>query len=249
MKSKHTLLPLTSLLAAGFAISSANAAITLDASAFSGSTRTGSGVTVTLTGFNATTSDKLVVVAGAASSSGLFTTGITGITYNGVAMTMATRGNTTASGGRATGIYFIDNASMSGTGDIVVTFSQTTFTTNGFQIGAFALSGTATGFDAGSSSNGTGGNGVSATINVAQAGSFVAAVNSYGSFNPSAGMTELGGADPLTRASQLNVAAGSFTATFTGGNVTSVASFAPIPEPSAALLGGLGMLALLRRRR
>lgn len=37
-------------------------------------------------------------------------------------MTMATLGNTTANGGRTTGIYFIDKASMSGAGDIVVTF-------------------------------------------------------------------------------------------------------------------------------
>jgi hypothetical protein len=166
-------------------------------------------------------------------------------------MSLATRGDTTAgSGHRTTGIYYLDKASFPGTaGNIVVTFDQSIYVTDGFQIGAFALSGTATGFDTGSSSNGTGTNGVSATINVAQAGSFVAAVNSYGNLAAPSGMTELGTTDPLTRASQLNVAAGSFTANFGGGNVTSVASFAPIPEPSAALLGSLGLLALLRRRR
>ena len=90
---------------------------------------------------------------------------------------------------------------------------------------------------------------MSATINVAQPGSFVVAVNSYGNTSAPAGMTKLGGTDPLSRAYQENVSAGSFTADFGAGNVTSVASFSAIPEPSAVLLGSLGGLLLLRRRR
>lgn len=118
----------------------------------------------------------------------------------------------------------------------------------GFHIGAFALSGTAAGFDAGISNNGTGSNGTSATITVAQAGSFVVAVNSYGT-NTATGMTALG-SNNLSRAYQSNVGAGSFTADFGGGNVTSVASFSVIPEPSSfGLIGLTGALLLIRRRR
>ena len=166
-------------------------------------------------------------------------------------MLLATQGSTTSTTGgyRTTGIYYLDKASFPGTvGNIVVNFSRSIFTSNGYHIGAFALSGTATGFDAGSSNIGTGNNGTSATITVAQAGSFVAAVNSYGNLSAPTGMTEISGADTLNRAYQINVPAGSYTANFGGGNVTSLVSFA-VPEPSTALLGGLGMLLLLRRRR
>jgi hypothetical protein len=41
--------------------------------------------------------------------------------------------------------------------------------------------------------------------------------------------------------------ANSGTNQFTGGN--DVALMAAVPEPRAALIGGLGLLALLRRRR
>jgi len=229
-------------------IPSAEAAITLDAYT-DGSATVASSNVLTLAGFNATASDKLVVTAGGAASSTPFGVGVTSITYNGVAMNLATRGDTTTSPHRAVAIYYLDKADFAGTGDIVVTFDALVYGINGFDIGAYAISGTATGFDAAVTNNGSGTNGTSATINLAQSGSFVVALNSYGSFNPSAGMTELGGADPLTRAYQLDVNAGSFTAAFTGGNVTAVASFAPIPESSAALLGCISLFVLLRRRR
>jgi autotransporter-associated beta strand protein len=42
---------------------------------------------------------------------------------------------------------------------------------------------------------------------------------------------------------------GSFSVGLADGNTDIVVNFTPIPEPRAALLGGLGLLALLRRRR
>jgi hypothetical protein len=225
MKSKL----LTTLIVATIASIGANAAtITLDGSTDGASTFRSSGNTAaTLTGFDATASDKLVVVAGAPRASGTFTLGITSITYNGVEMNLATRGVRSGSD-RATGIFYLDSGDFSGAGDIVVSFDTQIFS-EGYDIGAFALSGTALGFDSGASNDGS-----SATTTVGQSGSFVAAVNLYGA-NPTGTLTSLG-SDNLARGYELAVDAGSYTATFSGGNITSVASFAPIPEPSSALL-------------
>lgn len=214
---------------------------------FTAGTSTDGSGSPTLSGFDATGSDKLVVLAGAASGSSAFGTGITSVTYNGVAMNIATRGDTTASPFRAVGIFYLDSADFSGAGDIVVSLDTGIFRANGFDIGAFALSGTALGFDDAATNNGTGTNGTSATITVGSSGSFVAAVNSYG-LSPSGTLTPLG-SDQLARGYEQNVAAGSYTATFSGGNVTSVASFAVVPEPGSLALLGLGGLLIASRRR
>jgi len=244
------------VLAIALAAGSAQAAvITLDAFTDGASTALSGGNTVaTLTGFDATASDKLVVLVGGASGAGLstgFTASpvITSVTYNGVSMIEAIQANSSdgsTGSGRATGIFYLDSASFSGAGDIVVTYAQNLFTSSGFDIGAFALSGTATGVDAVGSSLNSG----SAGLTVGSAGSFVVAANSFdGSVTGS--LTALG-TDDLVRGYDEDVAAGAYTATFSGGSTfqaTTVASFTPIPEPASLAMGlaALGMFAARRR--
>lgn len=103
---------------------------------------------------------------------------------------------------------------------------------------------------------------LSIDINVPDAGSFVVA-----GYNNSAGSGGANVVSPLTVlhdgdfgslqaafAYEADVAAGNQTYDFTTGATTSTASsaavaFNTVPEPRAAVLGGLGLLAMLRRRK
>ncbi|MEJ6778267.1 MAG: hypothetical protein QNK86_02215, partial [Akkermansiaceae bacterium] len=156
----------TMSLAAGLAlVTSAHAAITLD------NTGTISGVT-TLAGFDATASDKLVVLVGGPADSGGGWTGtevISGVTYNGISLIEAVQVQST---GRVAGVFYLDSADFAGTGDIVVTYAEAMHAANG--ISAMALSGTAAGVGP------TNGNlGKTATIAITENGTFVAAASSY----------------------------------------------------------------------
>ena len=238
---KTTKIAAASILALFASISSSFSAIVID-SFSDGAATVRNTFTATLSGFDATASDKLVVMAAAASNINQFFE-ISSVTYNGVAMNLATKGATASTPFRATGIYYLDISDSTVAGNIVVNYSGSIWG-EGFDIGAFALSGTALGFDDGSTTSGR-----SSTITLAEPDSFVAAVNAFGTSNPPASLTNLGGDTNLGRGYGLIADAGSYTATFTGGDVTSVASFSAIPEPSSAALLGLGGLALIFRRR
>jgi hypothetical protein len=103
---------------------------------------------------------------------------------------------------------------------------------------------------------------LSIDINVPDAGSFVVAgynnTNTSGTTSVNSPLTPLHAGDFGNLVAALgydeDVAAGNQTYGFTTGAATPTATsaavaFNTIPEPSAALLGGFGLLALLRRRR
>lgn len=263
MKTKSYLTILGAIVACS--LSSATAAITLNSSKTFTTSPTNStangGTTLTinaadLAGFNPGSSDKLVLTVSSEGNGG--SKSISTVTFNGQTMTQAAFGADSTSQ-QITAIYFLD-ASVA-LGDLVVTFSSTM---NGMGGSLLALSGTKSGIG---SFVGAGGAGLSANLTTTAANSFVVATNTNnnnanttistpGTTTAQSPLTPLfngftgsnaGGSGYATVAT-----AGAGTYSFTGATsrpATAVAAFAPIPEPSAALLGGLGMLCLLRRRR
>ena len=171
-------------------------------------------------------------------------------------MTLATLSNNTASG---TSIFYLANPSA--TGSVAIDFSAKS-TVNGVGLGIASLnnSGNPIFFNDGVSASGT----ESIGITVNNAGSFVMFA---GDANTTAGNPTLN--SPLTTIFAgpedigSNQAAAGYQNGVTTGSKTyswnvptedaergiSVAAFSAVPEPSTALLGGLGLLCLLRRRR
>ena len=189
----------------------------------------------------------------------------TSVTYGGVSLSQAVQ----AGSGRAASIWYLDLTGQTFTGsDFVVTYNNSGSGADGMGFGAYVLSGTKTGFSAFAS--GVGGAGITdSTIELTTltAGEFVVGAMARNNFDSDgAGGDGVRFSDPLQELyyadlAGASAASGSFTAGAAGAydliindttNSTAVfvgASFEAIPEPSSALLGGLGLLALFRRRR
>ncbi|HBE96691.1 MAG TPA: hypothetical protein DDW68_05925 [Verrucomicrobiales bacterium] len=159
--------------------------------------------------------------------------------------------------GKAQGIFYLDAPFTGGAADLVI--NMTGFNVvNGIGFGVTSISGSASGVDVGNASAG-----LSTSLTPSVADSFVMSNYASNAGNvptvPS-GHTQLytsgniGSADGA--AAYLNgVAAAPLTITYDqtnpSSNATAAAAFSPspIPEPSSAALLGLGVLALIRRRR
>jgi hypothetical protein len=236
------------LLAASASVSSA-ATIVVGASA-SAFTSTAA-LTHTISGFNvAEGSDrKLVVTIGFESAAQ-----ISGITWNG---TQSFLPAVVPGGGRQTQIWYLDSPTV-GTGNIVATF---TFSARS-RMGVVSLTNAAAGGPVVSNSTGTSTASISLTTTAPDTLVFGGITQNNGFGNPGnpSGFTEIySGGDSGSSNSvsgYINEAAAgtknyTWTTTAPSGDIGSiaVAGFVAVPEPSSALLGAFGALALLRRRR
>lgn len=252
MKLK-SIIPTLSLMAAMPAMG----AITLVAS--QGDLVTGAASSQTVS-FDANAGTKLIVtVTGEArGNNGNPASSVSSITFGGVALTSAISHADSGSTIQLGALYYLDNP---GTGalDLVVTWDGDT---NGAAISALSVTDAATGapeVTAVSQSTSVGITSLSsnallvaATVTNAGGGAIAPTADApliqtvsgdSGSSLSSAGYQILG-------------AAGAQTPSFSGGRVDAsgrpiafAATFAEVPEPSTALLGSLGVIALLRRRR
>ena len=256
----------------GAILHSADAAITVEATAFWNSENDTSGTdSIVTNNFDASGYDKLVVVVtGENGNPGNLTGNVSSVTYDGVSLTEVVDRNPIDNSGSPTplgatidqnynSIFYIDNP-LTSTGLITVNCSSYANVT------VFGLNGTAAG--------------VGNTIIGAQedrsidlmnsAGSIVIASLGMGGNGNTANVTSVNTVDPTNfievsaqeRGSnwsghvtgyRIQGTAGTNSYEFTGGNIIGshviAAEFSAIPEPSAALLGVMGSLMLLRRRR
>ena len=252
------------LLLACALVSTASGAVTIsdtyDLGGFGGApTDLGGGVfgyDLTITGFTAAGTDKLVLMYSSRySTNSEGGAGITSITYGGNALTNAIyHDGSDDQGRRGTGVIaYLDNVTVDGNLRIELDASEQT----SYSFGLFALNGTAAGVSdtALSSSDST-----PATVTVSTSTGFTlqeAVRNNQTLTASTAGYTTLhnlsSGSDRILSQYQLTTSAGDYSAAV--GNAASMlilgASFdaAAIPEPSTLFLVGLGSLILLRRRR
>jgi len=179
------------------------------------------------------------------------------VTFNSVSMTEAARQGESVGGSNfQSGIYYLDDLSgVSGTDDLTV--SASTLNSRGFAATAYVLSGAAAGHGASGNSNGS-----STSLTTTAADSWVLAhATVSGTTVPSAqspltagdGFTwdYSGSADESigTGYQMVSSSGTALTPSFDVGATTVAAEFV-VPEPSSfLLLGSLGGLFLLRRRR
>lgn len=165
----------------------------------------------TLSGFDASASDKLVLTVSSEGQGGTKT--ITGVTYAGMLLHEAVQATHT-DGSQTTAIYYVDEPATAG--DIVVNWSGTV---NGTGIAALALSGTAPGV---ALSNGSDGTSVALTTTVDDTFAVASFVANSGATGVAAPLTELYAADVGSAggaAGYRNVpTAGATTFSFTGSS-------------------------------
>ncbi|MCH7228908.1 hypothetical protein [Haloferula sp. A504] len=231
-------------------ISVASAAISILGGSGSGTFDASSGSSLPatmLSSFDASSASKVVVTI--SGEDGFGDSLPTGVSFNGDSFTLAV---TDTNAIQQTWIYYLDASDAGGTfgtGNLVIDGSGS----DDFAASWLFLSGTADGVGATNSAQ-------SQTVSLTTTAndSFVVAshANNGSSGTAQSPLTVLldgpagsagGGSGYATIAT-----AGAGTYEFTGGSsrpVTVAAEFTVIPEPSIALLGGLGVLGLLRRRR
>jgi hypothetical protein len=220
--------------------------------------------------FDASGTDKLVVAIGSESGFGGNSVTNMSLSFNGEAMTRAVFANDRSAAGDSGGlaIFYLDNP-FQGASTFTFGFTATGGGANGGIASIYGLAGTVDGVgNTGKSSltQASAGN-VSTSITTSGADSWVFAAVQNSGTNNSAGTpsivapltaghsgfwgTQWGGLASGTQT--VSTSGSSLTPTFStnAGNNIQVAAveFLAVPEPSSALLGGLGVLALLRRRR
>ncbi|MFU8893271.1 MAG: PEP-CTERM sorting domain-containing protein [Luteolibacter sp.] len=172
----------------------------------------------------------------------------TSVTYAGATLNLA--GSSNANRG-SIGIWYLDNVASDG--DLVINFGTAGTTTHmGFSI--FALDGLA---DGGPSTGAVTRSNLIPTIELGAGGGFVLNVSAGNNQTPSTTAsyeTDFQariGPNGLLSQHLVTQVGGDFTPDLNGNNNANSATFgfAAVPEPTTALLGGLGMLCLLRRRR
>ncbi len=214
-----------------------------------------------LGGFNPNGADKLVVVIGNEGlNNGALSNDVTGVTYGGVAMTMAVErfGN----GNRGGEIWYLDNVGV--TGDFVITYAGSS---GGLGFGAYALNNAAPGVAQTASTTATSGSeaNIADMTMTALEGDFVVAgfarnnTDTGGGIGVAAPLTQLfyGDTDGSSAASgyQIVAADGPVTPDIQRLSNNVGALFAArfeavaIPEPSSLVILGLGVLLLARRCR
>ncbi|MDT8390511.1 MAG: PEP-CTERM sorting domain-containing protein [Lentisphaeria bacterium] len=238
------------LCACAFLLTSVDAAIIVDDSGGYALASVSSSHTVTsgnLGGFNANGSDKLVVTV-TNERSGTSNNTVSTITYGGVALTNAIADTSSSSVARRLSIWYLDNVTV--TGDIVVSYVQSA---SGIGISAVALSGTVADFadaatNGGVSTAGADGGFVIAA-GIANGGAISADAPLIGLLSSADGDT----GSSTGAAGYYNglLGPGSFTPSFSGDEtfVTVMFDAVEIPEPSTAILAGLGLMGLVLRRR
>lgn len=208
----------------------------------------------------------VVVVTGEHNFGGDLSGNTTNITYNGQALTKAIEVNPVAfsnvdplgHGQTASDVWYLDSpGSFTGTNEIIVSFNG-----NNWVATAIGLTGTLPGVSATASATKT------STVNFTTVAADSLVIATYGmGGNGNTSSSTVAANSPLTiltgqvignnwaghnigtaTVAIAGTAAYSFNNTNLDTTMTAVA-FAPVPEPSSALLGGLGLLALLRRRR
>lgn len=222
----------------------ANAAISL----VNSGTSTGGSLPLTLlSGYDASTSSKIVVTI--SGEDGFGDSLPTGVSFGSDAFTLAITAENSI---QQAWIYYLDASTAGGTfgtEDLVIDGSGT----DDFLASYMFLSGTADGVGATNSAS-------SQTISLTTTAndSFVVAAhaNNGNSATAQSPLTVLADGDAGSAGGGSGYAtvatAGTGSYSFTGGSsrpVTVAAEFTVVPEPSAALLGAIGSLLLLRRRR
>lgn len=195
------------------------------------------------------TSDMLVVSVSVEASAEAWT-----VSYGGVDMFLATQ----SSVGSGTSIFYLPNPSA--TGSIAIDYTGKA-TVNGIGLGIASLHGNGEeiAFDDGVSTSGVASIGITTNFDnsfvmfAGDANSTTAPASTLGSSLTSiySGISDIG-SNTAAAGYENGVAAGLNTYSWTPAaepRGISAAAFYTIPEPGAALLGSLGLLALLRRRR
>ncbi len=227
-----------------------NAAISVLSGSGTGSTTFASAYPHTaLASFDASSASKIVFTV--STEFGFSDDPLTSVTFDGVAFTSAVNGSNSI---QNTTIYYLDATTAGGsfgTGNLVINGTGD----NDYGVSWMFLSGTADGVGA---TNSATSNSVGLTTTADNSLVVASHANNGSSGAAQSPLTPLLNADVGSAGGGSGYAivatAGAGTYSITGSTsrpVTVIAEFTaePIPEPSVALLGGLGSLLLLRRRR
>ena len=246
MKTNQLLLP--GLLAICISTGSASAAVVVNSHFATGTNASNATVltfdSTTLGGFTTTSADKLLVAFAGRRDNNDFT-----ITYDGIGLTAIQSVAGTQNNGAAS-IFYLDNPSTDSSASLVITANSSDFIQ--YRLDAIKISGLAAGGASVSVTDSDSSTVVSQSLLGTAGGFMLGSIGSNGNPSISASPTPTYLSDD-TRSQNAYWLDTDLATTYsydtTNTNAVGVLASFAIPEPSTALLGGLGFLALLRRRR